>query len=144
MRSDEMMIFDTVKNRYILTRHCALANNVDLEHELNSTGVAAKNNLPEQILDRVSRTVYNFIYAHGHREAKQKRMAEDKSYRPFLKDAMVEQLLYFMANGDLNLLARVDVANGRELSRAAKLDAAYAPEMQNVLAQTDLLYCGFQ
>lgn len=144
MRNDDMMIFDEVKGRYILTRKCALANNVDLERELNSTGVSAKNNLPEQILDRVSRTVYNFIYAHGHREAKQKRMAEDPSYRPYLKDAMIEQLLYFMANGDLNMVARVDVQSGREHSRAAKLDAAYAPEMQNILGQTDLLYCGYQ
>ena len=144
MQNDDTMIFDTVKNRYILTRKYALSLNIDLEKELNSTGVAAKNNLPEQILDRVSRTVYNFIYAHGGREVKQRKMAEEERYRPFLKDAMTEQLLYFMSNGELNQVARVDMQSGREYSRAAKRDAAYAPEMQNILEQTDLLYCGFQ
>ena len=120
MQNDDTMIFDTVKNRYILTRKYALSLNIDLEKELNSTGVAAKNNLPEQILDRVSRTVYNFIYAHGGREVKQRKMAEDERYRPFLKDAMTEQLLYFMSNGELNQMARVDMQSGREYSRAAQ------------------------
>ena len=144
MYNDEMMTFDEAKKRYILTKQCALAYNVDLDRELNATGVSAKNNLPAQILDRVSRTVYNFIYAHGGREIKQQKIAQDDAYRPYIKDAMIEQLLYFMANGDLNIVARVDTQTGRESSRAAKLDAAYAPEMQNILAQTDLLYCGFQ
>lgn len=144
MYSDEMMVFDEAKKRYILTDQCALAQNINLDQELNSAGVTAKNNLPDQILDRVSKTVYNYVYAHGGRDVKQRKMAEDDSYRPFIQDAMIEQLLYFMTNGDLNQLARVDVQSGREHSRAAKLDAAYAPEMQNILGQTDLLYCGFQ
>ncbi|MBQ8357876.1 MAG: hypothetical protein IJX39_08745 [Clostridia bacterium] len=143
MYNDDMMTFDDVKQRYILTNECALANNVDLGKELNSTGVPSRSNLPAQILDRISRTVYNFIYSHGDRYGKEKELAENDYYRPFIKDAMIEQLLYFMVNGDLSVVARVDAQTGREFSRAAKLDAAYAPEMQNILAQSGILYCGF-
>ena len=143
MFNDDMMTFDEVKGRYILTNKCALANNIDLGESLNTTGVPHVGNLPDQILDRISRTVYNFIYATGSRETKQRKMREDNAYRPFIMEAMIEQLLYFMANGSLNIISRVDPQTGREFTRAAKLDAEYAPEMQNVLAQTDLLYCGF-
>ena len=143
MKSDDSMIFDESKQRYILTVKCALDNNVDLEHELNSAGVPAKSNLAGQVLDRISRTVYNFIYSHGNMAVKRRMLAENEEYRPFIKDAMIEQLLYFMANGDLNALARIDTQSGREYGKEAKRDAAYAPEMQNILAQTDLLYCGF-
>ena len=143
MKNDDSMIFDESKQRYVLTVQCALDNNVDLEHELDTSGGPAKNNLALHILDRISRTVYNFIYSHGNMEIKRRMLAENDEYRPFIKDAMIEQLLYFMANGDLNALARIDMQNGREYTSAAKRDAAYAPEMQNILAQTDLLYCGF-
>jgi hypothetical protein len=71
MYSDDMMVFDQTKQRYILTDKCAKAYNIDLERELNSTGVPNKSNLGDQILDRISRTVYNYVYSHGHREIKQ-------------------------------------------------------------------------
>ena len=143
MINDDMMFFDPAKERYILTTNCALAVNIDLEKELNSGGVPSKSNLPMQVLDRVSRTVYNFVYMHGNREIKKDAMRNDDSLRPYIKDAMIEQLLYFMVNGDLNLMSRVDMASGRELYRQGKLDAAYAPEMQNIINQTYLTYTGY-
>ena len=133
MKNDEMMIYDERKRRYILTEACALQYNIDLKRELNSSGAPAKNNLPAQILDRISRTVYNFIFLHGDRESKLETLEEyDDYYRPFLLDAMVEQLLYFMVNGDLLLTAH----NGAEAPRP------YSTEMENVLAQSGILYCG--
>lgn len=143
MINDDMMFFDPNKGRYILTTNCALSVNVDLEKELNSGGVPSKSNLPMQVLDRVSRTVYNFVYMHGNRAIKEAAMRDDDELRPYIKDAMIEQLLYFMANGDLNMTARVDISTGRELYRQGKLDAAYAPEMQNILNQTYLTYTGY-
>lgn len=135
MYSDEMMTWDERKHRYILTEACALAYNVDLKKELNASGAPAKNNLPAQILDRISRTVYNFIFLHGDRERKLCELEqEDEYYRQFLFEAMVEQLLYFMVNGDLNLTPQ----NAQDTSHGA----AYAPEMQNILAQSGILYCG--
>lgn len=133
MKNDEMMIYDERKRRYILTEACALQYNIDLKRELNASGAPAKNNLPAQILDRISRTVYNFIFLHGDRERKLEALEEyDDYYRPFILDAMVEQLLYFMVNGDLLLTAH----NGAEAPRP------YSTEMENVLAQSGILYCG--
>ena len=133
MKNDEMMIYDERKRRYILTEACALQYNIDLKKELNAGGAPAKNNLPAQILDRISRTVYNFIFLHGDRESKLETLEEyDDYYRPFILDAMVEQLLYFMVNGDLLLTAH----------SAADTPRPYSTEMENVLAQSGILYCG--
>ena len=142
MFNTDLMVFDEEKQRYILTHKCAIENNVDLEKELNAAGVPSKSNLEAQVLDRISRMVYGFIYSHGGVAWKQAILRDDDRYRPIIQDAMIEQLLYFMANGDLNMTARVDLQTGREYTRAAKRDAAYAPMMQDLLAQTDLLYGG--
>lgn len=142
MFNTDLMVFDEEKQRYILTHKCAIENNVDLARELNAAGVPNRNNLEAQVLDRISRTVYNFIYSHGGIEWKHRVLRDDDRYRPIIQDAMIEQLLYFMANGDLNMTAGVDLQTGKEYNRAAKRDAAYAPMMQDLLAQTDLLYCG--
>ena len=143
MTNDEMMIYNERSRRYVLTEQCALALNIDLQASLNSSGVPFKNKLAAQILDRVSRTVYNFIFLHGDRAQKTSELErEDEYYRPFIKEALEEQLLYFMANGDINAVSRVNMQSGQEISRAAKLDAAYAPEMENILAQSGILFCG--
>ena len=144
MTTDNLMRWDSAKERYVLTEQAALQNNVDLRMILNVAGVPARNNLPEQVLDRISKTVYNFIYLHGDKHSKDRQLQEfDEYYRQFIYDAMIEQLLYFEGNGMLNLTSRVNVSTGLVIDRAAKMDAAYAPEMVNVLNQCGILYCGF-
>ena len=143
MTNDSMMTYKIEARRYVLTESAALALNINLRTMLNTTGVPQVHELADQVLDRISRTVYNFIFLHGDREQKLAELeSRDAYYRPFLREAMEEQLLYFIANGDLSLTAHVNVANGMQLDRTGKRNAMYAPMMQDVLAQTDILYVG--
>lgn len=143
MYNDSLMVFDERKKRYILTRQCALDNNINLTECLNSTGVPNEGNLPEQILDRISMTIYNFVYSTGNMLIKRDLMMSNDEYRPFIMDAMIAQLLYVIANGHLTLTPRVNIQNGHEFSSASMRDAAIAPDAQMILEQTDLLYTGF-
>ncbi|MBE6555524.1 MAG: hypothetical protein E7663_04750 [Ruminococcaceae bacterium] len=143
MYNDDMMIFDQTQNRYILTEACALSLGIDLSRELCGMSATHKSNLPSLMLDRVSRTVYGYVYAHGNRTVKEERMARDDELRPIIFDALCEQLIYQMGNGDLNAVARVDTATGAVISREAMRDAAYAPMLETILGDSGLLYCGY-
>lgn len=103
--SDKYMDYSASKHRYVLT--LAYANdlrNIDLlalgDGEMNT------NNAADQVLDKVSRQIYNHIYAHTiHRYRTEKALAFDDAIRNALMDAMGDQLEWMVTNGDTYLNA---------------------------------------
>lgn len=108
--SNEEMTYNKNTHRYVLTKNYCVRNNVDLDAELNTYGMANKSAAAENLLDRISRIIYQHCYRHGMaKEKKEHDIATVEAFRDVIRDAMMEQLLYVMANGDYFLaLATID------------------------------------
>lgn len=127
--SDIYMAYDTRKHRYVLT--LAYANdmrNIDLlaigDGELND------NNAADQVLEKVSRQIYNHIYRHAmHRYRTEKELAFGEGTRQAIMDAMGDQLEWMVTNGDTYLNAE------REL-------VGVCPAAHETLAAAGLLFAG--
>lgn len=97
---DIYMKYSKTKHRYVLTLACANdLHNVDLlalgEGEMNA------NNAADQVLERISRQIYNYIYRHAwHRNRTERTLALDATVRHVLMDAMGDQLDWIVTNGD--------------------------------------------
>lgn len=97
---DIYMKYSKTKHRYVLTLACANdLHNVDLlaigEGEMNA------NNAADQVLERVSRQIYNHVYRYAwHRLRTERALALDVSVRHVLMDAMGDQLEWMVVNGD--------------------------------------------
>lgn len=126
---DIYMKYDKSRHRYVLT--LAYANdmrNVDLlamgDGEMNT------NNAADQVLDKVSRMIYNHIYRHAwHRYRTERALALEAEHRQVLMDAMGDQLEWMVANGDTYLNAE------RELP-------GVCPMAHETLAAAGLLFAG--
>ena len=112
--SDEYMNYDFEEHRYILTPKYVLDKlGIDLKMRLNMSGAYSEENLASAVLDQISREIYQYIYEQSNQNDFQEYMlAKTESGRKVIKDAMREQVLYFLANGDLSQYAGVNVAKG--------------------------------
>lgn len=98
--NDKYMVYSKTKHRYVLTLACANdLHNVDLLAV--SDGEMNKNNAADQVLERVSRQIYNYIYRHAwHRFRTERALALGVEHRHVLMDAMGDQLDWMVVNGD--------------------------------------------
>lgn len=115
--SDELLYYDKTKHRYILTPKCVLLElNTNLEQRLNTRGAENAENYAKSILDQISLYVYNFIYQHNAQWLfVQKILAKCPSAREVIKEAMKQQVLYFLMNGQIDKYSGVDVRSGRAM-----------------------------
>lgn len=113
--NDENMIYDYEEHRYILTEDCVLRElNIDLSQRLNTKGSASKQDLPKQILNEVSISIYSEIYASSNQdELKEYLCAKCPSARKILKDAMKQQLLYLLTSGEVARYSGVNTKTGK-------------------------------
>lgn len=95
---DDFMTYDHATNRYILTLQDVAQNlGVDLESRIKYT------NAISTLLNRVSLKIYAFIHTHNVDNNYQDYIiAKTEAGRKIIKEAMEEQLLYFLAVGDLS------------------------------------------
>lgn len=148
--SDDKMFYDYDKHRYILTEKCVLDElNVDLAYRLKTKGNAYSENYASTVLDQISLQVYNFIYQHNSQWLYvQMLLAKAPSARQVIKEAMKQQVLYFLMNGALDKYSGVDIRKGSAMSldsiRNASIDPQAVTMLQQPLVETglSLLYCG--
>ena len=133
--TDEFMVYDYENHRYILTEK-------DVEENLGISLIArSKNaNARAQVLKQVSRQVYAFIHDYtlsGCEEAKDYIIATTKSGRAKIKEAMEQQLLYFLTVGDVSKTTDVQ-------KRALKFDETAKAILEEYIPElgTNLLYTG--
>ena len=140
---DSTMEYNSSAHRYVLTEdYCRDVLGEDLRL-LNANG-ANIDNLANQYLNRVSRTVYNYIYAHSnYYEYLEYYLAMQDSARNIIKDAMSEQLLYQLANGDLTVMSGVNKATNSAIPRKDMKGAMFAPQLDSILDRDrEILYNG--
>lgn len=149
--SNETMIYDFNKHRYILTPKCVLDElNENLYERLNTKGSANVENTAQVILDQISMQVYNFIYNHtAQRLYLQKVLAKSPTARETIKEAMKQQVLYFLINGQIDKYAGVDLRRGTviplsELRGERSIDAQTISILLQPLPETgvSVLYRG--
>lgn len=149
--TDETMIYDYKKHRYILTPKCVLDElNENLFERLNTRGCANVENLAQNVLEQISLQIYNFVYSHtSQRLFLQKVLAKSPTARELLKEAMKQQVLYFLINGQIDKYSGVDLRKGTAMAKEdLRGERAIDPQaitiLQEILPETkvSMLYRG--
>jgi hypothetical protein len=86
------------------------------------------------LLDRVSRQIYAFcLRATPTPYKREKMMALDAAKRVAIRDAMAEQLVYVLNNGDMSAYTGVNIDTGATIDPARMRAAEIAPLARDVL-----------
>ena len=135
--NDGDMVYDSTLHRYILTpEFVQRSSGIDLTVVLNSRGVSDKAALPVNYLRNISSVIYAHIYkASGDHFLAEYLAAKHPTARHLIKSAMLEQVLYTVANGDITKLSGVNVRSGSTMHRGSLVAASIAPVAEAFLEQ---------
>lgn len=139
--SDNQMTYNERAHRYVLTQECVLEDmNIDLGAVLNTSDVADVAIAQEQFLDRVSRIIYSWIYSvNPLRFRTERELALNESHRPFILEAMKEQVLYILNNGDLTALSGINLDTGITTEESKKRASSIAPLSKDILIDAGIV-----
>lgn len=140
--SDNHMIYDKSVHRYKLTELGVLQRlNRNLGDVLADNGGASDpRNEPSIVLDRVSRQIYSYIYSHTITpRRKERELALNHAYRDPLMEAMEEQLIYILSNGDMSAHAGINLDTGMTVDPARMRQAEIAPMAVDILRRLGLV-----
>lgn len=137
--SDARMTWHPEKNRYILNEIAFTEyTGMDVRGMVNdSLGNVA--NIVKYYFDNVSLKVYNYIFNHrsdfSTRDAalKYSPTARDMLYR-----CMIEQMVYFITNGDISKFSGVNIKSGSVIERRAIINATISPDVVDILRNTPI------
>ena len=140
-KSDDHFTYDTSVHRYKLTEQGVLQRlNRNLGDVLAVNGGAFdRRNEPNILLDRVSQQIYGYIYNTTITpKRKERELALNPAYRIPLMEAMEEQLIYVLNNGDLSAYTGVNIETGVTIDPARMRAAEIAPMARDILARCGL------
>lgn len=101
--SDDMLSYDTLRGRYMLTETALEMNGTDLRTRLEFNRTANAVSIINRVLSRVSEMIYNYIHSFNHDNRRQDELiAHIPSLRSIIYYAMLNQAEYFILNGDLS------------------------------------------
>lgn len=131
--SDTYMSYDFTHHRYILTQKDVMENlGIDIEARLT-----VPNAIPA-LLNRISVKIYSFIHTHNvNNQLQDYIIAKTESGRRIIREAMEEQLIYFLTVGDLS--RSVDEAERRLAIDQTAIDILLQPIPE---IGCSILYCG--
>lgn len=132
--SDELMFYSFEEHRYILNNK-DISNNLgeDLNVRLNKKGASNIENVVSNFLNQISFEIYNYIYSFNSNNRGQCYViAKSKTARNIIKKAMEQQVLYTLANGDLNIFGGVDIRKGHVMPNFA--DRVISPLAKQTLS----------
>lgn len=143
--SDTYMTYSTINHRYTLTQQAAKdLCNIDLETQLDMSALPNASNMADQYLDGVSTAIYQYIYTYASNLfAAEYDLAKESKFRNIIKEAMRYQLIYQVANGDLNSASGVNIRTGQILDRKALRAASIAPMSEKMLINSGICYTGY-
>ena len=101
---DEYMIFDELTGRYVLTeKYITDVLAVDLDTRITERTTINPQGMKKQLLRLASNHVYNFIHEHNVDNMRHDCfIAKVPSLRKIIMQAMGEQFIYILQNGDLS------------------------------------------
>lgn len=101
--SDDNMRFDEDSNQYVLTEKALMSRGIDLRSRLTDTTTLAPESVIESILWMGSDMIYQFIHEHNDDNAFQDELiARYPAFRPIIFNAMLNQVLYILNDGNLD------------------------------------------
>ena len=140
--SDNYLTYDYAVHRYKLTELGVLQRlNRNLGDVLADNGGASDTrNEPSIVLDRVSRQIYGFVFSHTAAPLRREReMALNPAYRAPLMEAMEEQLIYILNNGDMSAHTGINLDTGMTVDPDRMRRAEIAPMARDILTRCGLL-----
>lgn len=145
---DDYMRYDYNTHRYVLTEKDVLDNlNINLSEVLDVTGSANRQSMVNKFLRYISNLVYREIYkVNMQKFIIEYILAKCPSAREQLKQAMEEQIEYFMFNGDISVYSGVDFKKNTIAPQTS--DRVLAPNARDILTQplletkVPILYAG--
>ena len=131
--TDDYMTYDYDTHRYILTQKDVSENlGIDL------TSRVTYANAISSLLNRISIKIYTFIHSHNTANDYQNFLiAKTKDGRRIIKEAMEEQLIYFLTVGDLS--RSMDEAERRIAIDQTAIEILLEPIRE---LGCSILYCG--
>ena len=136
MLNDNYCRYDKITHRYVLTTDFVLEKkNIDLYDTLNTSGaVSDVAKAPEIFLDRISMQIYEYIYAQTpYPFVKERDLALKDEYRQPIMDAMTEQMLYVLNNGDISVYSGINAISGMTLDAQRMRYAQVSPVAMDIL-----------
>lgn len=136
---DERMIFDKVSCRYVLTPNALAESGIDIAAETENA--AYSQTVTANVLNRISRKVYNFIHLHNNDNPKQDWLiAHVPSLRKIIYEALTAQALYMYTVGDLALTTDRDLTKRSNISEdCAEVLLTTVPELGICILYTGTL-----
>lgn len=96
--SDELMIFDNLTHRYVLTEKAVLNMGINLRERVKN------ENAIQSLLRLASSHVYSFLHMYNvNNDAQDFIIATTKTGREIIKQALERQLTYILVVGDLTM-----------------------------------------
>lgn len=143
--SDGRMEYDFQRHRYSLTADYLLSDRgIDLDTILAAGNASDRGRNPELFLRRVSDQVYGAIYTSTPYYYKMERaLSLSPRYRDILMDAMSEQAVYLLNNGDLSAYTGVDAVSMSSIDRQRMQQSRLAPMAFDVLVCAGLIRIGY-
>lgn len=123
--SDQSMVYDYTTHRYTLTKECVFNElGINLDVRLNTALNDNPSNAADIALKQVSRRVYNFIYSRcGNKLYIELLLAKYEPCRNVLKECMLNEVRYFLANGNLGEYSGVNLANNSAMELSPLRDS---------------------
>lgn len=133
--SDNTMTYDEEENRYVLTpEYLMKKTGIDLQKVLNPGFSSQPQQLAQHYLDQISKEMYGWIYQfNADNEVQEFLLATHPFLRNTIRSAMIEQVLYTLRNGDLNMYSGVNVKNGQIMDQRLLVQASIAPNAKREL-----------
>lgn len=132
--SDQSMEWNADKERYILTEYGVMnETGIDMRKQINEAlGDAA--NIIRFYLDNISLKIYQYIYSFAYNVGKIKHvLTYSPTARKMLYDAMIQQAVYFVTNGDVSQFAGVNMRTGAVVGRKKLIQAAISPMAESII-----------
>lgn len=143
--TDEKMSYDMNTHRYVLDKTYIMNNyGVNLDTILEKTGDANSTTLATRFMKRVSMVVYNYIYKHTEQQLLVEYMlAKAEHLRPVILEALAEQALWMLNNGDIGIQAGVDFINMTAMEAPVLRQKSVSIYTEDILENAGILYTGY-
>ena len=139
--SDYEMTYNKRSHRYILTEEYVLGvMNIDLKDILNTAESADMANASGVFLGRISKLIYSYIYRIvAFKNSTERDLALDERKRDVLRDAMAEQVIYVLNNGDFSGFSGVNLQSCIAIDEKRIRAAEIAPLARDILINAGIL-----
>lgn len=133
--SSDDMTYSTETHRYTLTPEYVLKETgITLQQVLNPGLMSQPQQVAQIFLEKISKSIYKYIYETNRENYKQEYLlAKLPTLRKIIREAMLQQVLYVLNNGDLAIYSGVNVKTGQIMDLRQLQQAGISPDAKREL-----------